>query len=74
MAITYKINPFKLSNVELKALDLCREYAQAIEEVHLREVDSELSPERMYDLTLTLTGDEEQAQLKRSERWLVLTR
>lgn len=74
VASTYGINPFQLSDLELKALDVCSGYSEALKEVFLRQCDSDLSPDRMYQLTLALTNDEEEALRRKAQRWLVITR
>jgi hypothetical protein len=46
----------------------------AEEEIFLRNVDADLSPDRVYDLVLKLTGDETEAEKRKGLRWLEMTR
>ncbi len=55
-------------------LDLSINRIKAEEEVFLRGVDNELTPDKMYNLTLAITGDENLAQSKKAWQLLNNTR
>ena len=63
-----------MTDEQILYLDVCLEKVKAEKEVFLRSVDTELSPDRIYHLTLELTGDEEQAEKRRAWRILETTR
>ena len=46
----------------------------AEEEIFHRNCDSDLTPERVYDLVFKLTGDEDEALKRKALRWLETTR
>lgn len=54
--------------------DLCIDRVNAEEEIFLRNCESELSPDRVYDLVLKLTGDQDEALRRKAARWLEQTR
>jgi len=55
-----------LTTNQLLYLEFCIDKVKAEQEFHKRECDSELSPERMYNLTLELTGDERLAEKRQA--------
>jgi hypothetical protein len=70
----YGIDPFSLSKDRLILLDACIDKWKAEKEMQDRISASELTPERMYSITLALTGDEIEAEKQKAYRWLEMTR
>jgi hypothetical protein len=63
-----------LEDHQLLFLYECIGKVRAEKECHIRESESDLTPERMYDITLSLTGDVLEAEKQKAFRWLEINR
>ena len=68
IASTYGINPFDLSHEQLLMLHFCIPTITAKQEVTTRSARSELTPDRLFELVYTITGDADLADRKRAWR------
>jgi len=62
VAYAYNLNPFDLTQTQLLLLHAHIPRVQAVEELHHRSLQSQLTPERAYGIVLQATQDKEAAQ------------